>query len=227
VRATWGPLLVLMAAGAGCARHVASQVTSGALESLDKPKGSQEDTDGGRPSEQIASHAVEAAVAKLSSPEQMAELRRVAAAAAEAAVERALQTALEGEPSPVDRLAAEAAGGFRESLSSGLAGDLGERGPLATSISGTVRLAAASATDGAVGRLFPGCTAGDSACLERRLAALSEEAAFGFGAGLKKSLGLPALVLAFLAGAAATLMVLLLIQLEVRRREHHQVARAH
>src|SRR4029079_4933052 len=147
-------------------------------------------------------------------------LQRVAAAAAAAAVDRAFEKTLAGSPSPVERLAAEAAGGFRASLASGLASDLGENGPVSTSVSGAVRLAAASATDGAVGRIFPGCTPDDTDCLHRRVAALSQEAAAGFGIGLKRSLGIGALVLAFLAGAVVTLMVMLVIQLESRRRVH-------
>jgi hypothetical protein len=75
--------------------------------------------------------------------------------------------------------------------------------------------------------MFPDCPPEDADCAGRRIAALSQQAASGFGTGLKRSLGMPALVLAFLAGAAVALMVMLLVQLEVKRREHHELARAH
>jgi hypothetical protein len=228
VTTRWWVVLLVAAGGAGCARHAASQVTAGALSSIEKGVKEEKPPGEARPVELGAQRAVRAGVAQLSSPEQLAELRRVAEEAAAAAVTRALQAALAGSPSPVERLATEAAEGFRESLSTGLAGDLGEAGPLATGVSGAVRLAAASATDGAVGRIFPGCAPEDATCLDRRIAALSQQAAVGFGAGLKKSLGLAALVLAFIAGAVVTLMVMLVIQLEVKRREPQpEVARAH
>jgi hypothetical protein len=219
--------MVLVAMPAGCARHAASQATSGAISSIEKSVRKEKPPGEEHATEIIARQAIEAGLLSLSSPRQMAQLRRVAEAAAEAAVARALDSAVAGSPSPIEQVASEAAGGFRDSLSSGLAGDLGENGPLVTSLSGTVQRVAASATEGTMGRLFPGCTAEDTACVDRRISALSREAADGFGRGLRESLGLPALILAFLAGAVVTLMVLLTLRHEVRRREPHpEVARA-
>jgi hypothetical protein len=226
---TLGAWLALagLCGSAGCAQHAGSQATSGALQSLSA--GIREAEEDEQLSTIVAGRAVQGAVSKLSEPEQLAALRLVVGATTDAALARAFAAFLEAGPggvSPLERMGAAMAGGFRDTMVSGLSRDLGEAGPLAASLGGTAYRTAARATDGAVERLFPGCRADDPSCLDHRVAALSREAAAGFGRGLRESLGLPVLVLAFLAGVVVTLMVMLTIRLEVRRREPHRTPRA-
>jgi hypothetical protein len=70
---------------------------------------------------------------------------------------------------------------------------------------------AASATDGALRRIFPQCSADDATCLDGRLAELSRRAAAGFTAGAREALGVPALLLAFVAGVLVAVLALLAI----------------
>jgi hypothetical protein len=206
-----------LALAAGCAEHAGGKAATGAIEALEE-KGAAAPP-GERPIELVTGRAVDAAIARLSQPQQTAALQALAGAIAEAAVQRALETALArtapGTASPVERLAVQSADSMRETLSAGLAGDLASPGSarLGEAMVHVAREATAAATDGALARLFPGCAPGDAPCLDRRVAQLSRGAAAGFVSGVKESLATVAVVLAFAAGAVCTLVVLLVVRI--------------
>lgn len=184
-------ILGVVVAGASCAHYAGRHAAEGALEKV------AEATDvppGQRPGEVLGDHAVLGAVERLSAPTQVAVLRRVAADVASAAVDQSLDTAMAptraGGESRIQLLASQAAQGLREGLMRELPAE--------------ARAGGAAAIDGAMTRLLPECRADDPRCIDRRLRDLTDAAARGFGDGLRASLGLPTLLLAFAAGACLT-----------------------
>jgi hypothetical protein len=217
-------LVTAMSAMSGCARHVSSRAMGGALDTFKESVG--EDAPAGQaPMETIAGRAVDGAVAHLQSPAQIAALRRVVHAAATQAVTSALDAAARPVMGTgggrVELLAESTATAVRTSLSEGLVSDLGSQGhgPLAASLSATAHHAAAAATDGALARLLPGCTAQDPECLDRRVAELSHDAAAGFMRGVREAIETTALILAFVAGLGCATIAALAIALLRRRRQ--------
>jgi hypothetical protein len=187
-------LLVSLAAG-GCARHAAGQATSAAMEKLGETATAGAPP-GERPVAAATGRVVDAAVAHMQQPEQLAALEKIAAATAAEVMKQSLRVATTSDDrgkSPVADLAA-------------------------------------AATDGALRRLFPQCSGDDPSCLDRRIAELSRQAAVGFTTGARDTLALPALLLAFIAGVVAVLLVLLGIsswQTRARARaEAHSPVRA-
>jgi len=109
----------------------------------------------------------------------------------------------------IDAVMTSAADGFRDAMTEGLTDDLGAdgNGPLAQSIVALAERSATRATKGAMTVLLAGCDPQNPACLDRRVTDLSTRAAIGFVEGMKHSLAVPALVIAFLAGAATVLVL--------------------
>jgi hypothetical protein len=190
----------LLACGPGCAEHAASKATEGALDTLAEKTGSPP---GERPAETVARRAVEGALAHLTEPEQLEKIREVAGQAAQAAATQAGQAAV-------------------AAITAQLGRDLGSHaeGPLAQQVSALVEEATRSATEGALRSFAPGCAPGDAACIDRRMAALSERAAAGFVLGLRDQLGVVPLAVAFLLGVLATLVVVLAVRLVRGPRGH-------
>ncbi len=224
--ARFGGVLAL-ALLAGCARQAGGRAASGAMDTV------REKVQQGAPPEQspveiVAGRAVDGALDRLTAPEHVAALRRLIEEAAAGAVASALHAA--GDPQAgeddgrLDRLATRAATAVRTALAAGLVEDLGPqgRGPLGHSFAATVGSATGSATDAALARLD--CEPGDARCLDRRLAEISQSAANGFLRGVRDSLGVGLLILAFLAGAAAATIVSLGIALARRPRPPTPVA---
>jgi hypothetical protein len=217
------PVLVALAA-LGCARQAGSRAAGGAMDTV-REKVEQEAAPGEAPMQTIAGRAVDGAITHLTSPQNVAAVQRVVQAATSQAVKSALDAA--SQPvlgtgiGRVELLVEETTTALRTSLSEGLVSDLGRdgHGPLGASLSATARNAAASATDGALVRLLPTCTADDPDCLDRRLAELSYDAAAGFMRGVRDSIEVGALIAAFLAGLAVATIVALAVAL-LRRRHH-------
>jgi hypothetical protein len=219
-------LLSLLIAGPSlaCARHAGSSAVGGAIDTLQKKSDATKAATGETPVEAMAGRAVDGAFSRLTSPEQMAALRQIVHNAVNEAVTSALDAASRpvgpGGDGRVELLAEGAATALRSSLSEGFVTDLGDEGhgPLANSLSATVRQAAAAATDGALLRLLPDCTVDDPGCLDRRVSELSQGAASGFMRGVRDGIKLAALLLSFVAGLACATIAGLTVAL-VRRRE--------
>jgi hypothetical protein len=179
----WGLAMAL-----GCAHQAAKGATSGAIESMTEK--SQAET-GERPAELIAGRAVEGALAHLNYPQQIAMLRQAVA-----------QASLQAGQSLTTGVAQE------------LNAELGSAGagPLGTSITAVTDQAAAAGARGVLRILAPACTGEDSTCVDRRIADLSRQAGTGFMAGVRKQLEVPALLLAFLAGAGCAVAVTLVVR---------------
>jgi hypothetical protein len=96
-------------------------------------------------------------------------------------------------------VARSAATGMKEAMTEAM-GPNG-RGPLADSMTRTAQRVAEST-------IFPECVGADrSACIQARMATLTQATAVGFARALRKELGLGALVIAFAAGVFCTLAV--------------------
>lgn len=120
----------------------------------------------------------------------------------------------------------QAANSFRATLTSGLTSDLGSTGsgPLAESISATLEQASQRATRAARTSLLATCDLSDPSCLDRRVSDLGERVARSFTDGLKRSIGIPALIASFVLGA---LTVLFLAALWVTGKRFWASRRAH
>lgn len=222
MRSHRGLVVLALALASGCAHHVSKGAMGGALDTLSARVNETPPPGQAGPMEIMAGRAVDGAIGRIDSPENIRALEQVAHAAATQAVQGALDAALRpvmGDSGRVELLAENTALALHNSLSDGILGDLGTQGygPLAVSLSATVHNVAASATDGALVRLLPGCTADDGDCLDRRITDLSREAATGFVRGLRDEIRLAALVLAFGAGLAVAGLIALLVAL-LRRR---------
>ncbi len=163
----------------GCAHHVGSQTTSGALSELEQQIAAEP---GQRPAEAIARRATKGVIAELNEPEEKERL---------------------------DAVMSDAADDVRGAFTQGLTDDLGAdgNGPLAQSIVALAERSAARAAHGAVATLLAPCDPESPTCIDHRLADLSTRAAVAFVDGVKRSLGLAALAIAFLAGAATVLVI--------------------
>ena len=163
----------------GCAHHVGTQTTSGALAELERQVAADP---GQHPIEAVARRGTRGVIDELSEPEQKQRIGAVMANAAD---------------------------GFRDAITQGLTDDLGDdgEGPLAQSIVALAERSAARAAQGAMTTMLAACDPQDPNCLDRRVADLSTRAAGAFVDGVMHSLRFPALLLAFAAGAATMLLL--------------------
>jgi hypothetical protein len=163
----------------GCAHHVGRQSTSGALAELEAQVAPEP---GQTPAEAVARRATNGVINELSEPEQKERM---------------------------DAMMAGAADSFHGALTRGLTDDLGANGdgPLAQSFAALAERSAARAAHGAMTTMLAGCDPEDPTCLDRRVTDLSTRAAVAFVDGVKRSLGLTALAIAFGAGAASMLLL--------------------
>jgi hypothetical protein len=177
-------LAVLLCCASGCAARFGEKTTTGAVEAMNTAVAPKE---GQRPAEAVAERVVKGAVQELSDPAEVARLQAVARAAADT---------------------------FRTSLTEGLVRDLGQtaKGPLGDAMTAVARRASSeavqSAVQSAVALLTAPCDETDPTCLDRRVADLSDRVAVSFAAGVRRSLGVPALIAAFLAGVGCVLFAL-------------------
>jgi hypothetical protein len=201
----------------GCAGKMGGRAAAGAVDTLAERGAAA--PPGERPIEVVTGRAIDEAIAHLNEAEQVAALRAVAGAAADAAVQRALQAAITprgpGQESLVQTLSGQAAESMRDTLLAGLQGEPGPEGtgPLGLAMGRSARQIAALATDGAMERVFPGCRSGDTACVDRRVAGLGRAAAAGFVGGVSASLRTAAVILAFVGGAICALLIVLGVSL--------------
>jgi hypothetical protein len=202
----------LTAALPGCAKEAGARATRGAVEEVQQAaqaRGSE------RPIKDAGAAAVEGALEELSKPEQVKRIRAVLSAALAQAIEDALLKATRGgqpvEGSLIETASAQAATAFRESLSAGLASDIEPRsGPLGKSASAFVHNLSASATEGALAELIPGCDVrADPGCLERRLREVAHGTGRSFVDGVFEALGVWPFVIAFVLGAFIAAIVVL------------------
>ena len=184
-------LLLLLVLAPACAHHMGGQTTKGALNAFAE---SVEAEPGQRPAEAIAGRAVNGALTELSQPAQQERLDAVMGGAADA---------------------------FRSRIAEGLIADLGRAGdgPLADSMVATTERAAAGAARGVMTALLAGCDQKDPSCVDRRVSDLSMLAAVAFTDGVKRSLAVPALAIAFAAGAGMVLFLVGLWRLSRGARE--------
>jgi hypothetical protein len=184
-------LFALFPATAGCAHHVGSRSTAGAIAELNRHV---EPEPGQTAAETVARRATRGIVDELNQPQQR---------------ER------------IDEVMASAADGFRGALSDGITGDLGAEadGPLAQSIVALAERSAARATHGAMTTMLAGCDPQNPTCLDRRVTELSTRAAAAFVDGVKQSLRNVVIVTAFLAGAMTVLILGALWRLARRSRD--------
>jgi hypothetical protein len=170
---------------AACAHRAGSKATEGAMERFAE-KAQEAGAPGERPLEAVAGAVVDGAIRHLGSPEHLSTLTRIVSAAA-----------------------GEATDEVSERLLRGLVEELGPdgRGELSRSIAATVALAAAEATDAALRRVLPECSASDPRCLDRRVEELSLRAGTGLVRGFREPLRLGALSLALLAGFLTGLLL--------------------
>jgi hypothetical protein len=163
-----------------CAQRAGSKAAEGAMQQIGEQARAAANP-GERPMETAAGAAMDGAIRHLAM--QLATLERVAAATS-----------------------GEAADEIRERTVAGLVHDLdaGELGRVLTTLAAQT---AASATDGALKRLLAECAPSDPRCLDRRIEELSGRAGAGFVRGAAQQLGLVALLLSFLGGVLAALLV--------------------
>jgi hypothetical protein len=197
---------ILCCSLAACARFAGKNATEGALDTLAQRAAQSGAKPGEVPVEAAGGKALDGAIAHLKSPENVAALRDVSGAAAEAAVERAVAAVMapsfRGDRSRLRQLVAEAGDEARLSATRGAVVALGPSGdgPLTRSVSAAARSVATAAADGAFERVRNSCDTHDERCLDRRLYQLSQAAATGFAAGLRSTLGVWALLAAFVLG---------------------------
>jgi hypothetical protein len=185
--------------GCGVAQRAAKGATEAAIGTLARKVGDREQIVDLK--EGLKRRAASALVGELSRPEQLRDLRRIAetmAAGTVSATSRPLEAATD-----------QAARAFSGRLIAEL-GPSGE-GPLSTSLSAmTERLTGAMAR-GALGDLaplFPECSGVDaSKCLDRAVERMSRATSAGVAAGVRESLGVWPLVLAFGGGVLSTLVL--------------------
>jgi hypothetical protein len=220
--------LFLVLWGAACAERAAGNATAGAIQGL-KAQASA------NPEEQvsriIAQRAVAGALDTLESPEQRERIRQIVAETVNEAVASAFHSATSapaatgqgagaGGRSPAEVLAGQLARAAAEDAIRKLTADLGNEGPLTTTLAQTSERMSAAAVSGAREELFPGCFGPDAeTCRQRRLEDLARATGAGLSTGVRDSLGWPLLIFAGALGVAAGVFVHWVWSLRVRRRE--------
>src|SRR5262249_28700090 len=96
-----------------------------------------------------------------------------------------------------------------------LAADLGPggEGPLGNALAATTARMSGSATQGVLAAFFPECAAGESHCLDRRVAELAQETAAGAVRGLSRAVAWLLVAGSFVAGVIATLLLVVTLRL--------------
>jgi hypothetical protein len=197
------PWLLAGLLSSACAQHMSQRATSSALDTFGE-KVRQDSPEEQRIAEIVAGRVVDGAMAKLSSPAQLAAIRSITRAASTEAVEAAFDAGFAAlRTGNVAQIAGGTAMALEAALTDGMVRDLGPdgHGPLARSLSGAVNAAAVSATEGALGRLMVQC-GDDEQCLDKRIAELSRGAAAGFVQGIRDALPAPGPMVALGLGAA-------------------------
>lgn len=144
---------------------------------------------------ELSGQAARGALDQITTPEQLAKLRRLVASAASAASTAAVRAAM-------SELGAQHLGAAVQQTAESVA----ER-------------TSALAVRGAVHELFPACDGGDpGACIEQRVEAISRAASRGATRGARDSLGLLALGAAFVLGVACASLVAWGSAVRVERR---------
>ena len=174
--------LSLAVFGAACAQRIGEQTAKGMVSGMKAHAGAD-------PNQQVsrvaAGRAVEGAVAALDAPEQREHLRSIVADTMSEVVQTAIEDATR-------QIVAEL-------------GPDGE-GPLAASLTNASARISAGVVSGARGEmmaLFPDCAGPDPrACIERQLQDMARSTAAGFTKGIRDTLGLPLLIIAFVFGVA-------------------------
>jgi hypothetical protein len=208
--------------GCGLARSAAKSATEGVVGKLAGKVGDREQIK--QLTEGVSRRSVGAAVSAIGQPEQLADVRRIAAELAAGTVSgasRALGLGLPGASegmgelgtrarpgaTPVEGFARQAAGGFARQMAAelGRAGD----GALAESLAATTEQVAGAMARGARGELaplFPECRGADSGrCLDQAIERVSRATAAGVVTGIREALGVWLLALAFGGGALLAL----------------------
>jgi hypothetical protein len=203
-------------AGCGIAERAGKGAAEGALGNLAGRVPEREELK--QLAKGIKQRAAGGVVSELSQPERLEDIQRIAAALAAGTVSGASRAA-SGAPeavsgtrergsretravTPVEAIAQQAARAFSQqiTLELGRTGD----GPLATSLGATTEQVTASMVRGAreeLAPLFPECRGADaSKCLDSAVERLSRASSAGVAAGVRESLGVWPLVLAFAVG---------------------------
>jgi hypothetical protein len=189
-------VLVVAVFGSACAQRFGKQSAKGMVAGLEGQ------TD---PNKQLmrvgATRAVEGAVAAFDAPEQREQIRSLVSEMMSAAVQTAVEDATR-------QLVTEL----------GPDGD----GRLTASLSNAGSRFAAGVVNGARGEMmsmFPDCSGLDQrGCIERQLQQMARSTAAGFTKGVRESLGLPALFLAFVMGVAGGVLGTWLMTRRPQRR---------
>jgi len=204
--------------GPACAQRIGQQAASGAMQGMRQELDDQ--GAGNHPVQTAGERMALGAVDALDRPEQQARIREMIAAAVTEAVSTAMRTASGGAPadpeseSPIELAASQAAETAAQAAVARIVEELGAGGdgPLGRSLAATSQKMAAAAVGGAVEAAvvrLPGCQPGQGqACLERLTTELARAAAAGVVLGTRDALGWPFLVLAFVAGVLAALLVI-------------------
>jgi hypothetical protein len=186
--------------GCGVAQRTARGAAEAAIGTLARKAGDHERFSS--LTEGLKRRAAVAAVDELSRPEHLGAIQRIAAAMAGGTVSGASKAA-----TPAEAIAERAARAFSRQLVAEL-GPSGE-GPLGTSLSALTERLTASMARGARGHLtplFPECSGADaSGCLDRTVERMSRAGTAGVAAGVRESLGIWPLVLAFGGGVISTI----------------------
>jgi len=214
-------LVLVSQAGCGVAQRAGRGAAEGAIGKVAGKIGDHERIK--ELAEGVKRRAIGSATEELGQPQRLADIHRIAAAFGAGIVFGASSAALGGphvvervseggrreaqSATPVESIAGQAARAFSQGISAEL-GRAGE-GPLSTSLSATTEQVTASMARGVrgeLGVLFPECDGGDAAkCLDRSIERVSRASAAGVAAGIRESLGVWPLVLAFGGGAFSML----------------------
>ena len=203
-----GLLLVGITSCGLTAEEAGRRASTGAAASVQEHVTTLEPSEPGPAFERAGRGVAKGALAQLSSPAEIAQLRLVAREAAAAALRGIASADGPDRESVIASISDQAARGAAQAMTRELGPD-GD-GPLGQSIHATVERVSASVVRGlkGEGRLFPECTGADrQRCIDTRLEGMSRAAARGVRDGLRGLIALPALLLSFLLGAGLALAI--------------------
>jgi hypothetical protein len=204
--------LVVAVFGSACAQRFGKQSAKGMVAGLEGQ------TD---PNKQLmrvgATRAVEGTLSALEEPANREQLRSLVSEVMSEAVQTAVEGAVAAFDAPEQReqirslvsdVMSEAVQTAIEDATHQLVAELGTDGDgrLTASLTNASSRIAAGVVSGARGEMmamFPDCSGPDQrGCIERQLQEMARSTAAGFTKGVRESLGLPALFLAFVLGVA-------------------------
>jgi hypothetical protein len=204
--------LVVAVSGTGCAQRFGKQSAKGMVAGLE----GQSD-----PNKQLmrvgAHRAVEGAVAALEAPEQREQIRGLVSEVMSEAVQTAIKSAIATFEAPeqreqirslVSEVMSEAVQTAVDDATRQMVAALGPDGDgrLTASLANASSRIAAGVVSGARGEMmamFPDCSDPDPrACMQRQLHEMARSTAAGFTKGMRESLALAALFVAFAMGVA-------------------------